>query len=151
MTAKQTKLKMIGWREWVSLPEWDIPAIKVKVDTGARTCALHATRIRYIKDEEGETMVSFLVISRLNPRKIRRVHAPLVAKRKVKSSLGHSTLRPVIRTVLRVGEETFPVEITLVNRDPMGFRMLLGRQCLKGRFLIDPARSFIQSKERDLK
>jgi len=143
------KRKIIGWREWVGLPGLGIDAIKVKVDSGARTCALHATKIRYLEKHNGETWVSFNVVRQISPRQTKRVRALLVEQRMVKSSLGHATLRPVIRTELKVGDQAWPVEVTLVNRDPMGFRMLIGRQALKGRFLIHPARSFIQSQERD--
>lgn len=142
-----SKRKVIGWREYVSLPGLGIQNLKVKVDTGAATCALHATGIRYLQRENGETWVSFEVTTQLKPLKKKRVRARLVAKRKVKSSLGHATVRPVIETEVRLGEDTWPVEITLVNRDPMGFRMLLGRRALRGRFLVHPARSFIQSSE----
>lgn len=137
------KLKVIGWREWVGLPDLGIDPIKVKVDSGARTCALHATKIRYSEAKDGTTQVSFVVHVGKSER---RVKAPLLTQRKVKSSLGHATLRPVIVTRLRVGQEEWSVEVTLVNRDPMGFRMLLGRQSLKRRFLIHPSRSFIQSQ-----
>lgn len=146
---KHPKKKLIGWREWISLPELGIPAIKVKVDSGARTSALHATKIRYLEKVGGETWVSFEVTKQLRPRKTVRVHAPLVEQRKVTSSHGHATIRPVILTSIQLGEEIWPIEITLVNRDPMGFRMLLGRKAIKARFLIHPARSFIQSKPRD--
>lgn len=140
--VKLRKLKIIGWRESVGLPELGIAALKVKVDSGARTSALHATKIRYLKAADGLTWVSFVIFER-------RVRAPLVEKRRVRSSMGHASLRPVIRTTLALNGETWSTEITLVNRDPMGFRMLLGRRALKGRFLIHPARSFIQSPSRD--
>jgi len=140
------KLKIIGWREWVGLPDLGIDPLKVKVDSGARTCALHATKIRYSEQKDGGTMVSFVVHVGKSEKKVK---APLLAQRKVKSSLGHATLRPVIVTRLRIGDEEWPVEVTLVNRDPMGFRMLLGRQCLKKRFLIHPSKSFIQSKAEE--
>jgi hypothetical protein len=140
--------KIIGWREWVGLPELGIEAIKVKVD-GARTCALHATKIRYLEKHNGETYVSFVVVSHTSPRQAMRVRAPLVEQRVVKSSMGHASLRPVIRTHIALGGEVWPVEITLVNRDPMGFRMLIGRQAIKGRYFIHPAKSYIQSKARE--
>ena len=140
--------KLIGWREWVSLPDLGIDAIKVKVDSGARTCALHATKIKYIETRDGQTLVSFVIVSQISPRKTIRVRAPLVQQRKVKSSMGHASLRPVILTQIRLGGDTWPVEVTLVNRDPMGFRMLIGRRALRGRFLIHPAKSFIQSNDR---
>jgi hypothetical protein len=143
------KRKIIGWREWVGLPELGIEAIKVKVDSGARTCALHAAKIRYLEKHDGETYVSFVVVSQTKPRHAMRVRAPLVEQRVVKSSMGHASLRPVIRTQISLGGDVWSVEITLVNRDPMGFRMLIGRQALKGRYFIHPAKSFIQSKARE--
>ncbi|MGZ3722921.1 MAG: ATP-dependent zinc protease family protein [Bdellovibrionales bacterium] len=149
--TKTVKKKIIGWREWISLPDLGIPAIKVKVDTGAATSALHATKIRYLEKQNGETWVSFMVTAQLSPRKTVRVRAPLVEQRKVKSSMGHASIRPVIHTMIELGGERWPIEITLVNRDPMGFRMLLGRRALKGRYLIQPSRSFIQSEPREEK
>lgn len=145
---KKIKRAVIGWREWISLPELGIEAIKVKVDTGARTSALHATKIRYLEKHDGQTLVSFLVTSNLEPKRTVRVRAPLVEQRKVTSSMGHASLRPVIRTDVQVGKRRWPVEITLVNRDPMGFRMLLGRRAVRSEFLVHPSKSFIQSKER---
>lgn len=138
---KRGKLKVIGWREWISLPGLGLGPIKAKIDSGARTCALHATKIRYTESKDGTTFVSFVVHATKNETV--KVKAPLLAQRVVKSSMGHATLRPVIVTPIRIGDEEWPVEITLVNRDPMGFRMLLGRQSLKGRFLIHPSRSFL--------
>lgn len=143
----KSKRKIIGWREYVALPELGIDSLKVKVDSGARTSALHATKIRYLERNDGQTWVSFVVTAQLSPRHAVRVRAPLVEQRMVKSSTGHSSLRPVIRTNVKLGDEIWPIEITLVNRDPMGFRMLLGRQAVKAKFLVHPARSFIQSKE----
>ncbi len=142
----KAKQKIIGWREWIGLPDLGIARIKVKVDSGARTSALHATKIRYLESHDGTSMVSFLIHFEKN--QTRRVRAPLLEQRMVKSSLGHATLRPVILTRIQVGDESWPIEVTLVNRDPMGFRMLLGRQALKKRFLINPSRSFIQSPNR---
>jgi hypothetical protein len=144
--AKKSKLRIIGWREWISLPDFGLPAIKVKVDSGARTSALHATKIKYIEDSSGQTWVTFTINTGARGDKPQRVKAPLLEQRMVKSSLGHATLRPVIVTKIQLGELTWSTEITLVNRDPMGFRMLLGRRAVKGRYLIHPSRSFIQSK-----
>ena len=146
---KKKSRKIIGWREWIDLPDLGISGIKVKVDSGARTSALHATKIRYLEQHDGETWVSFMVTAEMSPRRTIRVRAPLVEQRLVRSSLGHATLRPVIHTNVQLGDETWPIEITLVNRDPMGFRMLLGRQALRSRFYIHPARSFIQSVKRE--
>ena len=149
LMEKFRKLSTVGWREWISLPDLGIPHIKVKVDSGARTSALHATKIRYLPMGDGVIWVSFMVTQQLSPRRSVRVRAPLVEKRRVKSSMGHASLRPVIRTSIALGNQIWPIEITLVNRDPMGFRMLLGRRALVGKFIIHPGRSFLQSVNRE--
>lgn len=146
---QKKKRKIIGWREIISLPDLGVEAIKVKVDSGAATSALHATAIRYLEKNNGETWVSFVVTERMHPRRAIRVRAPLVEQRKVTSSMGHASVRPVIRTTIRLGSQSWEIEITLVNRDPMGFRMLLGRRALKNRYLINPAKSFVQSQPRE--
>ena len=146
---KKKKRKLIGWREWIDLPELGIENIKVKVDSGARTSALHATKIRYLEKHDGEVWVSFVVTASLTPRRTVRVRALLVEQRVVKSSVGHSSLRPVIMTQVKLGKHVWPIEITLINRDPMGFRMLLGRNAIRNNFLIHPSRSFIQSGVRE--
>lgn len=142
------ELKVIGWREWIALPDFGLKKLKVKVDSGARTSALHASRVKYITKANGDHIVSFLVHTNKVPAEVVRVEAPLVGQRKVKSSTGHVSLRPVVKTRIALGGDVWSTEVTLVNRDPMGFRMLLGRQALKGRFLIHPSRSFILSKGR---
>ena len=141
------KMAVIGWRELVSLTALGVDHIKVKVDSGARTSALHASRIQYHPQKDGSVDVSFRVVAAVSPRRTILARAKLIAKRRVKSSSGQATLRPVIEVTVRLGEHTWPVEVTLVNRDPMGFRMLLGRRALSGRFLVHPGRSFLQSSE----
>ncbi len=138
-------MKKIGWREWIALPDFGIAQLKVKVDSGARTSALHATKIRYRTEADGVTWVVFTITENMSPHKSVRVQSPLLEKRRVRSSMGHASLRPVIETQITLGGETWTTEVTLVNRDPMGFRMLLGRRAIRGRFLIHPARSFLQS------
>lgn len=133
----------IGWREWVALPRLGVPYIKAKVDTGARSSALHASDVRPFQ-RDGETWVQF----RIQPlqREARSsvlVEAPLVDERWVRSSTGRPTLRPVIKTTITLGGRSWPIEITLVRRDLMGFRMLLGRQAIRNRFLVHPGRSFL--------
>ena len=146
--GKAPKHKIIGWREWVSLPELGVTHLKAKVDTGARTSALHATGIRYGEDAGGK-FVSFTIVTEVDPRVVVRVRAPLVEKRRVRSSSGQASLRPVVTLNVAVGRESWATEVTLVNRDPMGFRMLLGRRTIKGRFVVHPGRSFIQSESKD--
>lgn len=139
-------LPRIGWREWVSLPALRVPWIKCKVDTGALTSALHAFDIRQTV-QRGKRFVRFKVhpIQRNSVLTI-ETQAPLLDMRPVRSSSGHETVRPVIVTDVEILGQSWPIELTLIGRDDMGFRMLLGRQALRGRFLVDPGRSFAGGK-----
>jgi hypothetical protein len=138
----------MGWREWSSLPDLGIERIKVKVDTGARTSALHAFDVEEL-EREGETWLRFRVHPlQRNARTTVEAQARLIDRRGVRSSTGRVTVRPVIRTRVVLGGESFPIEVTLVRRDLMGFRMLLGRQALRKRFVVDPDRSFLMGKKR---
>ena len=141
MTAKKL---MIGKQEWCVLQELGIPAIKAKADSGARTSALHAHNIRITK-RAGESWVHFDVYPLQNSKDtIVHCKAKLVSERAVKSSSGHKEMRPVIETNVRIGSVTERIEITLTNRDAMGYRMLLGREAMRGRMVIDPEQSFTQ-------
>lgn len=138
----------IGWREYIDLPDFKAKGIKVKVDTGAATSALHAEDIS-IFTKNGKKKVSFTIYPK-QKNKTKKVHAvaELIEMRKIRSSTGHLTERPVVRTLIRIGnEEPFEIDITLVNRDIMGFRMLLGRKALKKRFLVHPGKSFLISEK----
>lgn len=137
---------VVGWREWLKLPELDIPLIKAKVDTGARTSALHAEQIRYVR-RGGRRFVRFVVHPRQRSRtpEIETV-APLHDERVVRSSNGVQQLRPVIVTEVDVGGVRWPIELTLTSRDVMGFRMLLGRQALRGHAVVDPGISYVTRK-----
>lgn len=138
---------IVGWREIVALPAFGVKQVKAKVDTGARTSALHVSRAHIIK-RRGKKYVEFVIHpqQRSNHPEVHCI-AELKEERHVRSSTGSSTLRPVIETFVAIGDKEWPIEITLVNRDVMGFRMLLGRQALRGHFLVDPGRSFIQKKK----
>ena len=140
---------VVGWREWLRLPELGVEAIKAKVDTGARTSALHAENVRIVRGRSGRASVRFTVhpVQRSGKRAVEAV-APLVGERRVTSSSGSRELRPVIRTVVNIGSLEWPIEITLTRRDVMGFRMLLGRQALRGRAVVDPGRSFLTRKAK---
>ena len=146
--AKQKKpgLAVIGWREWVSLPDLGISQIKAKVDTGARSSSLHALDLEMF-ESEGANWVRFTVIPVQN-RTDRRVEATarVLEFRSVRSSSGIAQLRPVIVTRVILLGITWPVELTLANRCDMGFRMLLGREAFRSRFLVDAGRSYYGGK-----
>ncbi|MBE0511405.1 MAG: ATP-dependent zinc protease [Chromatiales bacterium] len=135
----------LGWREWVSLPELGIAHLKAKVDTGAKTSALHAFHLEEYR-ERGVAMVRFRVhpIQRRNDVVITS-EAQVIDRRSVSDSGGHKETRLVIVTQLILGGEQWPIEMTLTNRDNMQFRMLLGRTAIRGRCIVDPGRSYLQS------
>lgn len=134
--------QMVGWREWVRLPQFHVDGIKAKVDTGATTSCLHAEDVIYFKSH-GRQMVRFNIypVQRDNVNKVSAV-AEVIDRRQVRSSNGKSQERTVIKTEVELMGERWPIEITLANRDLMGFRMLLGREALRGRFTVDPAKSY---------
>lgn len=140
---KKQKKKIFGWREWVCLPELGIDAIKAKVDTGARTSALHAFELRTLEEGDRE-MVEFKMhpIQHDTETEI-TCKAPVIDRRVVTDSGGHKEERFVIETPVQLGEDSWPIEITLTSRDDMLFRMLLGRTAMKGRATVDPGRSYL--------
>lgn len=133
----------VGWREWVALPEWGVPAIKAKIDTGARTSALHAFDIEGISRDGGRWVRFAIHPWQGSPADMVTVEAPLVERRQVRTSSGAARVRPVVHTVVELAGVAVPIEVTLTRRDEMGFRMLIGRQALRRRFLVDPARSYL--------
>ncbi len=136
---------MIGWREWVALPELTPEPIKAKIDTGAVTSSLHALDMELVTGETGTVARFGLQPHQGTHASVVDVEVPIVGFKKVRSSNGRAELRPLIRTPIALGDTTFEVDITLASRDAMGFRMLLGRRALKRRFWIDPSRSFLQT------
>ena len=136
-------LTAMGWREWVQLPELGIKRVKSKVDSGARSSSLHAEQIELF-ETRGQMGVRFLVLP-LQRSRLRAVacHALLHDERYVKSSNGSRELRPVIRTAVSWGGQIWEIDITLTSRDLMGFRMLLGREAVRRRHLIDTGRSYL--------
>lgn len=136
---------IIGWREWVGLPDLDVLSIKAKVDTGARTSALHAHNL--IEEMRADGPWALFIVHPLQRRRMPAIacSARIVDRRRVLSSNGQAERRPVIHSRLLLDGAVFEIEITLTNRDQMGFRMLLGRQALRRRFLVDPALSYLRS------
>jgi|JI10StandDraft_1071094.scaffolds.fasta_scaffold17026_4 hypothetical protein len=128
-----------GWKEFVRLPKLKIGPLVAKLDTGARTAALHADEIHV----SGRRVV-FAII---DDGKKRVYRAPLVTQKRIKSSNGISEMRVVIRATLEIANQSFKAEITLTDRTDMDVPMLLGRNALKGRFLVDPARSFLLDRK----
>lgn len=156
MTREQTQdatpesdgLGVLGWREWVSLPELGIQRVKCKVDTGARTSTLHAHYVEKFV-ENGRERVRF----GLHPRQ-RRTNvsiecvADIFDERVVSDSGGHRERRFIIKTLLQLGANSWPIELTLTDRDTMRFRMLLGRTAMHERYLVDPSKSYLVGKRR---
>jgi hypothetical protein len=135
----------MGWREWIALPDLGIDRIKAKVDTGARSSALHAFDI--VEERAvGRRLVHFCVHPEQRSDEFQvEVTAELLEYREVRNSGGGRERRPVVITHVRLGEHLWPVELTLTDRSLMGFRFLLGRQALRRRFVIDPSRSYLLS------
>lgn len=141
-----TEPYIIGWEEWLALPELDLPAIKAKIDTGARTSALHAHLIEPFGPVDAP-LVRFAVhpIGGRTDVEI-TCSAPIIDRREVTSSNGERETRYVIMTNVRMGQRTWPIEMTLTNRETMAYRMLLGRQAIQDDMFVDPASSFRQPK-----
>jgi hypothetical protein len=133
----------VGWREWVSLPGLGIPYIKAKVDTGARTSALHTFALESYQDA-GRQMVRFSIHPLQKRNDIsRHCTAEVMDRRWVTDSGGHREFRYIISTPLRVGDREWPIEITLTSRETMRFRMLLGRTAMHHNFVVVPEGSYL--------
>ena len=147
--GRPPELPIIGWREWVELPDLGVRSIKAKVDTGARSSSLHAFDVQQFQ-VDGETWVEFKIhpVQRKATKEV-TARAKILEFRSVRSSSGKVTLRPVIVTSIGLLGVVWPVELTLANRDEMGFRMLLGREAFRRRFLVDAGTSYRGGKPRN--
>lgn len=146
--AASGQLTVLGWREWVSLPELGIDRVKCKVDTGARTSTLHAHYVEKLVENERER-----VRFGLHPRQRRtsvsiECVADIFDERIVSDSGGHRERRFIIKTLLQLGTSSWPIELTLTDRDTMRFRMLLGRTAMQERYVVDPSKSYLVGKRR---
>ncbi len=134
---------MLGWREWVALPDWGVAHLKAKIDTGARTSSLHAFDLQWF-DHDGNPWVRFEIHPwQRSVTDAVTAEAAVVATRDVKSSSGDVEHRPVVHTSLVLAGREVTAEVTLTRRDEMGFRMLIGREALRNRFLVDPGVSYV--------
>ena len=143
---RQSRLPVVGWREWLAIPPFGVATIKAKIDTGARSSALHAHGLRFT-ERDGEEFALF----EIHPIQRKSfpsypVEAAVIDRRKVTSSGGHHEVRPVIVVEVEFMDNRWPIEVTLAKRDTMGFRMLLGRQAIRRRFVVDPGRSYLGGK-----
>ncbi|WP_028114883.1 ATP-dependent zinc protease family protein [Ferrimonas kyonanensis] len=142
-----SSLPRAGWREWVALPELGIERIKAKMDTGARTSCLHAFYTQ-VFEKEGRPWLEFHVHpSQGDVDTVVICQSPIVDWRDVSDSGGHVENRPVILTQLTLGHESWPVEMTVTNRDTMKFRMLIGRTAMRGRLVIDSDSSYLLGEQ----
>lgn len=150
--AKKINKTLIGWEEWCTLPDLNLHAVKAKVDTGAKTSALHAYDIEPFK-KRGKDFVRFKVHPIQKNREITCVcEAPMIDYRSVTSSNGEKEKRYVIETTFQLGEVSFISEITLTSRFGMAFRMLLGKEALKkGKLIVDPAKALALGKRPNAK
>lgn len=146
---KKISKKIIGWKEWFSLDCLGLPAIKGKIDTGAKTSALHAFNIESFYIENVEYVRFDIHPLQKNKRLFRSCVARVIDQRMVSDSGGKKEKRFVIKSDISIGEEKIRIELTLTNRDTMAFRMLLGREAIKqAKMLVDTSKSFVQGKKK---
>jgi len=146
MLKKSQSLPILGWREWAALPDLGIPRIKCKVDTGARSSALHAF---YLEPFVSRGKQRIHPLQRRTDREC-TCTADVLDYRMVTDSGGHREQRYVIETTVVIGDESWPIEITLTDRDTMRFRMLLGRTAIKKKFVVNPASSYLAGKPKPI-
>jgi ribosomal protein S6--L-glutamate ligase len=145
-TVKKTK-KIIGWKEWFNLDCIALPAIKGKIDTGAKTSALHAFNIETFYIEDVEYVRFDIHPLQKNKRFVRSCISRVIDRRMVSDSSGKKEKRIVIKSDLKIGDSKIRIELTLTNRDNMSFRMLLGREAIKqAKMIVDISKSFVQGK-----
>lgn len=141
-----TDRKPLGWREWIGFPDLNIEKIKAKIDTGARTSALHAFRVEPFTRDSLQWVRFAIHPIQGDTDTVVKCEAPVKDQRIVRDSGGHEELRYVIEVLITIGEDLIRSEVTLTDRDTMAFRVLLGRTALRGKYVIHPGRSYMQGK-----
>ena len=137
-----------GWREWVSLPDLGVEWIKAKLDTGARTSALHAFDLEEL-ERDGARWVRFSIHPwQRSAADSVTAELPVHDVRHVRSSSGHVQERYVVLLTIRIGLRRVHTEVTLTRRDEMGFRLLVGREALRQGFVVDPGRSYLGGRPK---
>lgn len=137
----------VGWREWVALPQVGIPAIKAKIDTGARTSALHTFQVEMFQSGGSQRVRFGIHPIRKRPDIEIFCEADVTDYRTVSDSGGHREKRYIITTEVALRDQVWPIEISLTNRENMLFRMLLGRTAMKGRMIVNPDLSYVTGRE----
>jgi hypothetical protein len=141
-SSRRADRPVLGWREWIGLPQWGVAHLKAKVDTGARTSSLHAFDLEWF-ERDGDPWVRFEIHPwQRSTADAVIAEAAVESTRDIRSSSGEIDHRPVVRAPLSLADYEVDAEITLTRRDEMGFRMLIGREAIRGRFLVDPGVSY---------
>ena len=148
MKGTDRSKRVLGWREWVGFPDLGIESMKAKVDTGARTSALHAFDLRELERDDRVYAAFEIHPEQRRSRPSIAVELPIVGRRRVRDSGGRVEDRPVVELLIELDGQRWPIEVTLTRRDLMGFRMLLGRQAVRGRFVVDPGSSYNAGRRR---
>ena len=149
--CKKPELPVIGWREWVGFPDFGVKTIKAKVDTGARSSSLHAFNLHFFERDDIKWVRFKIYPLQRNRKKTIGIETKVFEFRSIKSSTGVSAMRPVIVTNVELLGIIWPVELTLASRDNMGFRMLLGREAFRRRFLVDAGKSYYGGRPKQKK
>ena len=149
---RRDALPVLGWKEQVALPDWGIPRLRAKLDTGARSSALHVEELAEVGTTQldGQTvpLLSFIVLSgRRDAPTPHRITAPAVQRKSVRDTGGKEEERPVVRTRIACGPVDVVADVTLTSRDLMNFRMLLGRLTLENACVVDPAHGYLHTPE----